>query len=65
MGQGPPWEGVYSQEDARIYHCIFVYDNFQINFFFLQIIMAGCLAFNLGRVAFCISAGALYFVVSN
>lgn len=33
--------------------------------FILQIIMAGCPAFNLGRVAFCISAGALNFVVSN
>lgn len=32
---------------------------------FLQIIMAGCPAFNLGLVALCISAGALYFVVSN
>lgn len=64
MSQGPLWEGVYSQEDAPIYHCIFVYDNFQINFI-LQIIMAACPAFNLGRVGFCISAGALHFVVSN
>lgn len=64
MNQGPPWDGVYSQEDAPIYHCIFVYDNFQINFI-LQITVAGCPTFSLGRVVSCISAGALYFVVSN